>query len=660
MPILNPTVITPTRYANARSGHLTSLLFGGLLAIALLLLPASAHAQTTTHVVAPGETLSTIAEQYGTTEAALMALNDIAEPDRIIVGQSLLVPNPVPLPTAGPGQHSVAPGETLSEIARQYGVDLDALMVANGIDNPDSVYSGQVLDIPGQASAPSQPVGSEQDTEPAAAPGSVPDTYTVAEGDTLTAIARRFGLAPETLRSLNVLGDADSIYAGQVLTLVQPAAPEATATPEPSPAATDTSVPDTATPDTPDTYTVQAGDTLSAIARRFDLDVATLRAINGIGDADAILVGQTLQLATATPSAEEVSSPTAAEMPVAEASKATDTPEPTIEAPIERSGNPLGSLNRTYTIRTGDTLGLIALRTGVDAESLRRLNGFDSLNAPLSAGRQLLLPATGDELRPRTLAREHRVAPGETLSQIAAGYGVSLGALLQANRIADPNAVFPGQPLLIPSVADGENSGRPITPIGPPRSGFFYYTVQPGDTMSAIAKSLNTTMLAIQTYNDLPNSETVYNGMELKIPYGPPPLALTLPPVPISGTRFVVSLSRQQCWVYQGERLLYSWSCSTGAGERRTKAGNYAVQSKILNAKSNIWRLDMPYWLGIYDVGPYENGIHGLPVAWQTGKKIWSGLIGQPATFGCAMLNDTDASTLYRLAYLGMPVHVIN
>jgi len=662
LPIPNPTVITPRRYADTWPGRFTTLLLGGVFAIALLLLPARTHAQTTTHIVAPGETLSTIAEQYGTTEAALMALNDIAEPDRIIVGQSLLVPNLVPLPTAGPGQHSVAPGETLSEIAKQYGVDLAALMAANRIDNPDSVYSGQVLDIPGQASTPSQPESSEQDTGQAAQPGSASDTYTVAEGDTLTAIARRFGLTPETLRALNSIGDADSIYAGQVLTLVQPAAPAATATPspEPSPAGTATPVPATATPESPATYTVQAGDTLSAIARRFNLDLATLRAINGIGDADTILVGQTIQLAAATPPTEEASPPTAVETPVAENGEATDAPAPTVEAPIERSGDPLGSLNRTYTIRPGDTLGLIALRTGVDADSLRRLNRFDSLNAGLSAGRQLLLPATGDELRPRTLAREHRVAPGESLSQIAASYGVSLGALLQANRIADPNAVFPGQALLIPSVADGENSGRPITPIGPPRSGFYYYTVQPGDTMSTIAKALNTTMLAIQTYNNLPNSETVYNGMELKIPYGPPPLALTLPPVPISGTRFVVSLSRQQCWVYQGERLLHSWPCSTGAGERRTKAGNYAVQSKILNAKSNIWRLDMPYWLGIYDVGPYENGVHGLPVAWQTGKKIWSGLIGQPATFGCAMLNDTDASTLFRLAYLGMPVHVIN
>jgi hypothetical protein len=54
----------------------------------------------------------------------------------------------------------------------------------------------------------------------------------------------------------------------------------------------------------------------------------------------------------------------------------------------------------------------------------------------------------------------------------------------------------------------------------------------------------------------------------------------------------------------------------------------------------------------------YENGIHGLPVKWDTGEKIWGGLIGQPATFGCAMLDDEDAKTLYDLAYLGMPVYI--
>jgi len=555
--------------------------------------PVHLAAQTTTHTVQPGETLSEIAQQYGTTETALLELNGLDEPDTILVGQELTVPMLATFAPTAPGQHRVQPGETLSEIAKQYGVTLEQLMAVNGITDPNSVYSGQLLDV--------------------TAPSPATETPTIT-------------IAPAT-------------------------APVMPST------------------ELPATYTVAAGDTLSAIARRFDLDIDVLRSRNGVGDADNILAGQTLRLVaepTATASLEPAATEsTASESDVVDSTPTDDAspasePTPTIVAPIERSGNPIGSLNRTYQIRAGDTLNLIALRTGVDAESLRRLNGFASLNAALNAGQRLILPATGDELRPRTPAREYQVKPGETLSQIAADHDVTLGALLQANRIADPNAVYPGQTLLIPTAAENAASGGLQLQIGPARSGYFYYTVQPGDTMSEIARNLNTTMLAIQTYNNLPDVATVYNGMELKIPYGPPPLNQTLPPAPTSGTRFVVSLSRQQCWVYQGDRILHSWPCSTGAGERRTKPGNYAVQSKILNAKSNIWKLDMPYWLGIYDVGPYENGIHGLPVAWKTGRKIWSGLIGQPATFGCAMLDDEEASTLFRLAFIGMPVHVIN
>lgn len=566
--------------------------------------PIRLTAQTATHTVQPGETLGEIAQQYGTTEAALLELNALDEPDTIIVGQQLIVPALATFAPAAPGQHRVQTGETLSEIAKRYNISLEQLMAANGIADADSVYSGQLLDIPSASGAQAEATAEATST-----------------------------LEP---------------------------APAVTPAPEPEPVITQ-----------PDEYTVAPGDTLSAIARRFDLDVDELRTLNGIGDADSILVGQTLRLApapvtatvTATePAPQEPTQETATDVPAVDAPEETAplTPAPTVEAPIERSGNPLGSLNRTYQVRTGDTLSLIALRTGVDADSLRRLNGFASLNAALGAGDQLLLPATGDELRPRTPAREVQVKPGETLSRIAADHGVTLGALLQANRIADPNAVYPGQALLIPSAVEEDAASEPRLQIGPARSGYFYYTVQPGDTMSEIAKELNTTMLAIQSYNNLPDAATVYNGMELRIPYGPPPLTVALPPSPTSGTRFVVSLSRQQCWVYQGDRIRYSWPCSTGAGERRTKPGNYAVQSKILNAKSNVWKLDMPYWLGIYDVGPYENGIHGLPVAWKTGKKIWSGLIGQPATFGCAMLDDEEASTLFRLAFLGMPVHVIN
>jgi LysM repeat protein len=327
--------------------------------------------------------------------------------------------------------------------------------------------------------------------------------------------------------------------------------------------------------------------------------------------------------------------------------------------PVVRSGSPIGSLNRTYTIGFGDTLGRIALREDVDPESLAHLNHYDSVDAPLAAGQTLLLPATADELRPSTPAQEHVVAAGESLSGIAQAYDTTTGDLMAANDISDANAIYPGQRLLIPSLALGAGSAV-LQQIGPATSGYFFYTVQPGDTLSAIAKQFDSTMEALRTFNGLPDNETVYTGLELKIPFGPPALPINLPPAPMSGTRFVISLSRQQCWVFEGDKVRYAWNCSTGQADRKTKPGNFAVQSKIPNAKSKVWRLDMPYWLGIYDVGEVENGIHGLPMAWSSGKKIWSGLIGQPATFGCAMLDDANASTLYRMAFLGMPVHIVN
>ena len=189
--------------------------------------------------------------------------------------------------------------------------------------------------------------------------------------------------------------------------------------------------------------------------------------------------------------------------------------------------------------------------------------------------------------------------------------------------------------------------------------GFYYYTVQVGETLSEISAAFNTPVLALLEYNDLPDEQTVYYGLELAIPYGAPRLPQRLPPVPLSGSSFLVSLSRQQCWLFNGANVRFNWNCSTGYGEWITRTGTFAVQTRLETAKSSAYRLDMPYWLGIYDVGEFENGIHGLPVEWSTGEKLWDSLIGEPATFGCAMLEDTDAKTLFDLSYIGMPIHVM-
>ena len=647
-----------------------------------LLVPLPVIAQgdgPTIHTVAAGETLSAIARQYGVTAQSILDANALENPDAIIEGQDLLIPSVRPAATDDPGTHTVQAGETLSQIARQFGTTADDLLARNGLDDANAIFAGQVLSVPSATA-----------TEVATATTVAPGTHTVVAGETLSAIARRYGISAAVLSAANGITDPNALYAGQILQ-VPGFADEPTATPEPTtapePSATPAVTVETST-ETPASHTVAAGETLSAIARRYGFSVADLLAANNLADANNIFSGQILRLpggaiatdspagATVAPEAEtpppapEQSATTPAETTIPEEPPAAVTDQPVAEfLPEPLAARPGVSLNQSYQVRFGDTLTLIALRTGVDLESLRRLNGFGSIYDPLNAGDALLLPATGDELRPAVIVpvnnadlTYYTVAPGDSLSAIAVANGLTLGDLMSANRIADPNAIYSGQQLIIPEplVANPNDTTPAPEQIGPARNGYYYYTVQRGDTLSALAKEFNSTMQALRDYNGLPDNDSVYTGLELKVPFGTPPIPQDLPPTPLSGSRFMVSISRQQCWLYQGDYVRYYWNCSTGQDDHKTKPGTYAVQSKIENAKSNAYRLDMPYWLGIYDVGKYENGIHGLPVAWSTGQKIWNGLIGQPATFGCAMLNDPDAATLFRNAFVGMPVHVLN
>jgi LysM repeat protein len=126
--------------------------------------PAPATSPTPiTHVVQAGETLSEIARMYGTTVEAIVQANNLQNSNAIREGQVLLIPSstsqappaestaePVPTPSSSVGQriHVVQPGETLSEIARTYGVAVDEIVQANGLDNPNAISVGQALVIP--------------------------------------------------------------------------------------------------------------------------------------------------------------------------------------------------------------------------------------------------------------------------------------------------------------------------------------------------------------------------------------------------------------------------------------------------------------------------------------------------------------------------------
>ncbi|MCS7282658.1 MAG: LysM peptidoglycan-binding domain-containing protein [Anaerolineae bacterium] len=100
------------------------------------------------HIVAPGETLFSIARRYGTTVDAIAHANQIPDPRQIYAGQRLLIPSALG-PVEAWKTHVVRPGETIQGIARQYGVDWRKLALANALINPSLLTAGRVLRIPG-------------------------------------------------------------------------------------------------------------------------------------------------------------------------------------------------------------------------------------------------------------------------------------------------------------------------------------------------------------------------------------------------------------------------------------------------------------------------------------------------------------------------------
>jgi len=184
--------------------------------------PAS-HGQGTYYTVRPGDTLSGIARAYGTTVNAIMSANNLYS-SRIYVGQVLIIPN-----GGGGGggggwcsqTYVVRPGDTLSGIARWFGVSTQSLAQANGLYNPSFIYVGQRLCIPGGYNPGPFPPGPFPPGP--VPPGPVPpgptcgQFYTVRPGDSLSTIARCCGTTVQNLVYLNGIRNPSIIFVGQVL-----------------------------------------------------------------------------------------------------------------------------------------------------------------------------------------------------------------------------------------------------------------------------------------------------------------------------------------------------------------------------------------------------------------------------------------------------------
>lgn len=108
------------------------------------------------------------------------------------------------------------------------------------------------------------------------------------------------------------------------------------------------------------------------------------------------------------------------------------------------------------------------------------------------------------------------VQPGDTLSSIARNYNTTVAAIVSANNISNPNLIYAGQVLTIPS-GSGQQPPPP-TPQPPPPSGDCTYVVKSGDTLSRIAVNYNTSVANLVAINNISNPNLIYAGQVLKVP----------------------------------------------------------------------------------------------------------------------------------------------
>lgn len=204
------------------------------------------------------------------------------------------------------------------------------------------------------------------------------------------------------------------------------------------------------------------------------------------------------------------------------------------------------------------------------------------------------------------------------------------------------------------SAIPASSASLPAAPFG----GQLTYTFEKGDRLPEIAERFGVSLRALRRANGLV-SDRVIPGTVLTIPTSPddlsPWIAPRIDPKPTDGKVIYVSLSKQRMWAYDGDRLVYEFLVSTGLSteefpNRDTKPGVFRIKTKMSLARSRLWDLDMPYWMGIYDAGNVENGIHAMPL--RNGRSVgWR--VGAPGSFGCVVLTLADGAKLYRWATLG-------
>lgn len=265
-------------------------------------------------------------------------------------------------------------------------------------------------------------------------------------------------------------------------------------------------------------------------------------------------------------------------------------------------------------------------------------------------------------LAPATHARAdtvtHVVQPGETLFRISLNYGIPVDALRAANGIYG-NIIYVGQMLVIPLGGDAQPAANTAPAPAPTASGGTH-VVQPGENLFRIGLKYGLTVTAMQAANGL-SGTLIYVGQTLVIPgagstasspAAPAPAPkIAAPPPPAAGSgakRFLIDLSEQRLYAYEGDTMVRTTLVSTGLPGTPTVTGTFYIYLRYSSQRMVGPGYDLP---GVpYVQYFYQSyGLHGT---------YWHNNFGQPMSHGCVNMPTPESEWAYSWATYGTPVIV--
>lgn len=316
-------------------------------------------AEAATIKVKSGDSLWKLAQTYNTSVAALTSANHLST-TVLSIGQTLTIPgsnsgtsstSSSTTKKSGSSVYTVKSGDSLWLIANEFKMTVQELKKLNGLSS-DLIRAGQKLKVSGTVSSSSSSSSStKSSSNKSSGSSSSTGTYKVQLGDSLWKIANKVNMSVAELKVLNNL-KSDTIYVNQVLKTKS--------------SGSDTSSKDTSSKSNQNSattkYTVKSGDSLWKIANNYNLTVQQIRNINNL-KSDVLYVGQVLKLTGKASSGSSSSS--------------------------SSSSNASSGTTTTYTVKSGDSLWVIAQKFNVTAQQIREKNNLKT--DVLQVGQKLVI-----------------------------------------------------------------------------------------------------------------------------------------------------------------------------------------------------------------------------------------------------------------------------